>query len=148
MHRIPSITLFLSDHCPFLTSHITIPRGTPLIPDTNGRVTRASEVSLFQGLNCTQELFLGKEEFSLLERCPHFRSVKGVPWLWRAAYIHCSDCLWQPHQYYTSQLHFVVGFASKETQFHLSKFVLTIHTYIHWESSHRTKLNSICPSLY
>ena len=33
-----------------------------------------SEVSSFQGLNCTQELFSGKK-MSLLERCPHFRSV-------------------------------------------------------------------------
>ena len=33
------------------------------------------EVSLFQGLNCMQELFLGKEKCPLLERCPHFRGV-------------------------------------------------------------------------
>ena len=34
---------------------------------------RSSEVSLFQGLNCTHELFLGKEKGSLLVRCLHFR---------------------------------------------------------------------------
>ena len=28
------------------------------------------EVPSFQGLNCMQELFLGKEKVSLLERCP------------------------------------------------------------------------------
>ena len=32
-------------------------------------------MSLFQKLNCMQELFLGKEKVSLLERCPHFRGV-------------------------------------------------------------------------
>ena len=37
--------------------------------------TECSEVSLFQGFNCMQELFLGKEKVSLLERCPHFRGV-------------------------------------------------------------------------
>ena len=31
------------------------------------------EMSSFQGLNCMQELLLGKEKVSLLERCPHFR---------------------------------------------------------------------------
>ena len=30
-----------------------------------------SEVSLFQGLNFLQEMLLGKENVSLLERCPH-----------------------------------------------------------------------------
>ena len=46
-------------------------------PDTNGTEESVliSEVSLFQGLNCMQELFLGKEKMSLLERCPRFRSV-------------------------------------------------------------------------
>ena len=34
------------------------------------KVSMISEVSLFQGLNCMQELFLGKEKVSLLERCP------------------------------------------------------------------------------
>ena len=34
-----------------------------------------SEVSSFQGLNCMQQLFLGKERVSLLERCPYFRGV-------------------------------------------------------------------------
>ena len=33
------------------------------------------EVSSFQGLNCMQELFLGKEKVSLLERSPHFMGV-------------------------------------------------------------------------
>ena len=47
--------------------------------DTNGteESVHISEVSLFQGLNCMQELFLGEEKVSLLERCPHFRSVLG-----------------------------------------------------------------------
>ena len=45
-------------------------------PDTNGteESVHISEVSLFQGL-LMQELFLGKEKVSLLERCPHFRGV-------------------------------------------------------------------------
>ena len=32
-------------------------------------------LTIFQVLNCMQELFLGKEKVSLLERCPHFRGV-------------------------------------------------------------------------
>ena len=36
---------------------------------------RISEVSLFQEFNCMQELLLGKEKVSLLERCPRFRGV-------------------------------------------------------------------------
>ena len=32
-------------------------------------------ISEVKGLNCIQELFLGKEKVSLLERCPHFRGV-------------------------------------------------------------------------
>ena len=37
---------------------------------------RLMDVSiLFQRLNNMQELFLGKEKVSLLERCPHFRGV-------------------------------------------------------------------------
>ena len=34
---------------------------------------KVSICSLFQWSNCMQELFLGKEKVSLLERCPHFR---------------------------------------------------------------------------
>ena len=51
--------------------------GTPSNPDTNGteESVHISEVSLFQGLNCMQELFLGKEKVSLLERCPHLWGV-------------------------------------------------------------------------
>ena len=40
-----------------------------------GKGVLIREVSLFQGLNCMQELFLGKEKVSILERCPHFRGV-------------------------------------------------------------------------
>ena len=32
-------------------------------------------MSLFEGLNCVHDLFLGKEKVSLLEKCPHFRGV-------------------------------------------------------------------------
>ena len=52
--------------------------GTSLIQTPMGQKKVSiivSEVSLFQGLNCMQELFLGKEKVSLLERCPHFRGV-------------------------------------------------------------------------
>ena len=49
-------------------------------PDTNGteESVNISEVSLFQRLNCMQELFFGKEKMSLLVRCPHF-PLRGVP---------------------------------------------------------------------
>ena len=33
------------------------------------------EVSLFQGLKCMQEWYLGRQKVSLLERCPQFRGV-------------------------------------------------------------------------
>ena len=36
---------------------------------------KISEVSLFQGSNSKQELFLGVEKILLLEGCPHFRGV-------------------------------------------------------------------------
>ena len=50
-----------------------------------------SEVSLFQGLNCMQELLLGKEKVSLLERCLHFRGVLSVLWL-HSFYIVLQSC--------------------------------------------------------
>ena len=40
--------------------------------DTNGAVT---EVSSFQRFKCMQELYLGWEKVSFLERCPYFRDV-------------------------------------------------------------------------
>ena len=45
--------------------------------DTNGteESVNISEASLFQRLNCTQELILGKEKVSILGKCPHFRGV-------------------------------------------------------------------------
>ena len=45
--------------------------------DTNGREGSVliSEVSSFQRLKCTLELYLGWEKVSRLERCPQFRSV-------------------------------------------------------------------------
>jgi hypothetical protein len=70
MHIILSITLFLSGHCP---RHIYRPPLTSLIPDTNGRVS----VTIISGVKLHARTVLGKREFSLLERCPHFRSVFG-----------------------------------------------------------------------
>ena len=45
--------------------------------DTNGAEGSVlyREVSLFQGLKCMQEWYLGWEKVSLLERCPQFRGV-------------------------------------------------------------------------
>ena len=42
-------------------------------PDSNEteEIVHISEVSLFQGLNFMQELFLEKQKVSLLERCSH-----------------------------------------------------------------------------
>ena len=53
--------------------------GTPLIQTPKGteESVHISELSLFQELNCMQELFLGKEKVSLLGRCLHFRGVHG-----------------------------------------------------------------------
>ena len=55
---------------------------TPLIRTPIGEesvLIRA--VSLFQGLNCMQELFLVKEKVSILKRCLHFIGCpkRGVP---------------------------------------------------------------------
>ena len=53
-----------------------MPERNPSNLDTNGteESVHISEVSLFQGSHCMQELFLGKEKVSLLERC-HFNKV-------------------------------------------------------------------------
>ena len=57
----------------FSVDMVTIAWGRGWICHTNGTEESVliSEVSLY----CTQELFLGKEKVSLLERCPHFRGV-------------------------------------------------------------------------
>ena len=61
----------------FSVDMVTIAWGRGWICHTNGteESVHISEVSSFQGLNCMQELFLGKEKVSLLEKCPHFRGV-------------------------------------------------------------------------
>ena len=49
----------------------------PSNADTNGAEESVlyREVSLFQGLKCMQEWYLGRQKVSLLERCPQFRGV-------------------------------------------------------------------------
>ena len=49
----------------------------PSNADTNGAEESVlyREVSLFQGLKCVQEWYLGRQKVSLLERCPQFRGV-------------------------------------------------------------------------
>ena len=56
-------------------SEVSLFCGTQELLFGERKGVRISEVSSFQGLNCMQELFLEKEKVSLLERCPHFRSV-------------------------------------------------------------------------
>ena len=49
----------------------------PSNADTNGAEESVlyKEVSLYQGLKCMQEWYLGRQKVSLLERCPQFRGV-------------------------------------------------------------------------
>ena len=49
----------------------------PSNADTNGAEESVlyREVSLFQGLKCMQEWYLGRQKVSRLERCPQFRGV-------------------------------------------------------------------------
>ena len=56
----------------FLYTHSSVEPG-PLMK--SGQQLEGREMSLFQWLNCMQELSLGKENVSLLERCPHFKGV-------------------------------------------------------------------------
>ena len=49
----------------------------PSNADTNGAEESVlyKEVSLYQGLKCMQEWYLGRQKVSLLEGCPQFRGV-------------------------------------------------------------------------
>ena len=66
--------------------------GTPLIQTPKGteESVHISELSLFQELNCMQELFLGKEKVSLLGRCLHFRGVLRERFHGQSAYAKIS----------------------------------------------------------
>ena len=50
------------------------------------------EVSLFQGLKCMQEWYLGRQKVSLLERCPQFRGVLIEGFYCNSYYICCCVC--------------------------------------------------------
>ena len=54
-------------------THTLYIHGTSLILIPLGQKKVISEVSWFQGLNCTQTLHLGQLKVSCLLSCPHFR---------------------------------------------------------------------------
>jgi hypothetical protein len=83
--RVGELTSDLVGQTVLVRARVHAKRGTGIIiqwnssnPDTNGTEGRVqiSEVSLFLGLLHARTV-LGKEKVSLLERCPHFRSVIG-----------------------------------------------------------------------
>ena len=61
----------------FVGLHTYTIQWNPSNADTNGAEENVlyREVSLFQGLKCMQEWYLGQQKVSLLERCPQFRGV-------------------------------------------------------------------------
>ena len=54
-------------------SEVSLFQGLQELFSGEGKGVLIRELSLFQGLNYMQELFLGKEKVSFLERCPYFR---------------------------------------------------------------------------
>ena len=66
-------------------------------PDGTEESVHISEVSLFRGLNCMQELFSGKEKVSSLEKCPHMPSIIPMyKFLWTyegSGHIYARGCM-------------------------------------------------------